>query len=508
MFFSPWLTLRQAREALRAGQPDEAQRLLLPYAAQGYRKAQRLVREVARAYLDRAERNLRADQVDAAWTELLAAEALNTGEPRALPLRGTLTSYGLNGVSTSLETGHPLHALRLIGVLRGRGVRDAQLQQWEDVARSWVLAAEQANRGDFGPAKANLAAATAGLAPPRDAGVVRQRLDLNAREERFARSMPHLMAAAANEDWRQVVEAADAILTVAPEHREVRTLRANAWQALEPASRVSRAAAAGEPAASFAPAFALGAVGGGIGIAARPTWHRETAAYVGPRIVAAKPGSGEFAVLPGAPLPAQFLLWVDGVGGYLVCLGERVSLGQATADALPDVPIFAPIAGLHAELVRDEQGGYLIESARETTVNGTPTTRSVLRPGDRVTLGTCCQLVFHRPAAVSNTGRLELASGHRLPWAVNEVLLMDQTLILGTGEQAHVRLPDDRDPDAPDAPPYRVILHRSKDGLALKCPGKFRVDNRPATDRADLPLPASVQTDRFTFTLEPIGPRL
>ncbi len=498
MFFSPWLTLRQAREALQAGQPDEAQRLLLPYAAQGYRKAQRLIREVARAYLDRAERNLRADQVDAAWAELLAAEALNTGEPRALPLRGTLTRHGLNGVSTSLEVGQPLQALRLLGVLRDRAVRDPQLNQWEDVARSWVLGAEQANRGDFGAAKVNLAAAAAGLTPPRDAAVAQQRLDLDTREERFARSMPHLMAAAAHEDWRQVVEAADAILLVAPDHREVRTLRANAWQELEPSSRVYR----GEP-------VALLAVAGGIGLAARSSWRRETGAYVGPRIVVPRPGSsGEFAVPPGAPLPAQFLLWVDGVGGYLVCLGDRVTLGQATADAPPDVPLFAPIAGLHAEIVRDAQGGYLIESARETTVNGGPATRCALRPGDRITLGASCQLVFHRPAATSNTARLELASGHRLPWAVNEVLLMDQTLILGTGEQVHVRLPDDRDPDAPDAPPYRVLLHRTQGGLAVKCPGKFRVESRPETDRAPLPLPASVQTDRVTFTLEPIGPRL
>ena len=494
MFFSPWLTLRQAREALQAGQPDEAQRLVLPFAVQGYRKAQRLVREVARAYLDRAERNLRADQVDAAWSELLAAEALNTGEPRALALRGTLTRYGLNGVVTSLEVGQPLQALRLVGVLRERAVRDPQLNAWEDVARGWVLAAEQANRGDFGAAKSNLAAAAAGLTPPRDAAVAQQRLDLAGREERFARAMPHLMAAAAHEDWRQVVEAADAVLLVAPEHREVRALRANAWQSLEPSSRNRQVAP-----------VALLAVAGGIGLAARSSWRRETGAYVGPRIVAPKPGSGEFAVLPGTPLPSQFLLWVDGVGGYLVCLGDRVTLGQATADAPPDVPLFAPIAGLHAEILRDGQGGYLIDSARDTTVNGSPATRTPLRPGDRITLGASCQLVFHRPAATSNTARLELASGHRLPWAVNEVLLMDQTLILGTGEQVHVRLPDDRDETAP---PYRVIVHRTADGLAVKCPGKFRVESRPETDRAALPLPASVQTDRVTFTLEPIGPRL
>ena len=499
MFFSPWLTFRQAREALREGQPDEAQRLLMPYAAQGYRKAQRLVRQVAWAYLDRAERNLAAGLTDAAWTELLAAEALNTGEPRALPLRGELAGRGMAGVSAALRAGQPVPALRLVGVLRSRGVRDPRLTEVEDAARGWVAAAGQADRGDFAAARAGLAAAADALGADDGAAARQQCADLGPREEWYARRLPHLMAAAAHDEWRQVAEAADAVLAVAPEHKEVRTLRAKAWQALEPHARTRRALSPSQ-------AGQL-AVAGGIGAAAAQA--RDTDVYVGPRVSTPRPGSsGEFRLPPGAPLPPQFLLWVDGVGGYLVCLADRVAVGQATADTPPDIPLFAPIAGLHAELVRDAQGGYLIESARPTFVNGVPAARAVLRPNDRVTLGTCCQLLFHRPSPTSNTARLDLASGHRLPWAVNGILLMDQTLILGTGEQTHVRLPDHPADDESDAPPFRVILHRSQAGLALKCPGKFKVENRPAAGRADLPLPASIQTERFTFTLEPIGPRM
>ena len=38
---------------------------------------------------------------------------------------------------------------------------------------------------------------------------------------------------------------------------------------------------------------------------------------------------------------ARFLLWIDGVGGYLVCLANEVVLGQAT----PNNPIAVPIQG-------------------------------------------------------------------------------------------------------------------------------------------------------------------
>jgi hypothetical protein len=200
-----------------------------------------------------------------------------------------------------------------------------------------------------------------------------------------------------------------------------------------------------------------------------------------------------------APLPKRFLLWVDGVGGYLVCLSPRVTFGQAVGDGPVDVPLFAELSRLHAEVFRDE-GGYVLESTREVLINGTAAPRSVLKPGDRLTLGPTCQLVFHQPVAISPSARLELASGHRLPLAVDGVLLMAETLILGTGSQVHVQLPGDG--------PGNVVLYRNKDGLGVRCPGDFRVDGRPCLNRADLPLPSVVTSEHFTFAVEPVGPRL
>src|SRR5947209_19808385 len=95
MPFTHWLTLRQAKEALRNGRPDDAHRLLDPLLADGHRKAWRLTREVAVAYSARGERLMRADTPELAWKELLAAEALNTGDPKVAELRQALTRIGL-----------------------------------------------------------------------------------------------------------------------------------------------------------------------------------------------------------------------------------------------------------------------------------------------------------------------------------------------------------------------------------------------------------------------------
>jgi hypothetical protein len=200
-------------------------------------------------------------------------------------------------------------------------------------------------------------------------------------------------------------------------------------------------------------------------------------------------------------------LWVDGVAGFLVCTGSRVTFGQAVLEGGPvDVPLFADVSRIHAELSRDGEG-FLIEAGKGATgahrsllVNGKDMTRSVLTAGDRITLGGACQFLFHRPVPVSGTARLELTSGHRLVHAVEGVLLMANEVILGPAAGSHVVVPGVAD---------RILLYRSKEGLGVRVPGgKVLVNDRPHAERAALPLPATVEADGVTFAVEPVGPRV
>ena len=69
--------------------------LVAPLAAEGYRKAVRMMLDVAKGYAARGERHLRADNPEAAWADLLLAESLNPTDPIALRLRGVLAKFGL-----------------------------------------------------------------------------------------------------------------------------------------------------------------------------------------------------------------------------------------------------------------------------------------------------------------------------------------------------------------------------------------------------------------------------
>jgi hypothetical protein len=502
---SPWLTFRQAREAVATGRPDEAHRLIEPLLAEGYRKAYRLARDVVKAYCTRGRRFLDTDNPDAAWLDLLSAEALNTGEKCVGELRLTLTRFGLVQARGALEAGRPLAAIEAVARLRDHGVRNPDLARAEEAAQDWLLAAELADKGEFLRAQAELERLRPRLPCPPD-GLDRYRAEVEERHEQFRAAVGRLYDAADGRRWREALAAADQVLAVAPEHRDAQVLRTKAWQAAHPETGVyvaqleeSGRGGEGERERRGEPQWARKTEGIRVG-----TVGDRGTSSVQPLLASPSPTlphpSSPSPPLSSGPLPKRFFLWVDGAGQFLVCTGSRVTFGQAATDGPIDIPVFADVSRLHAEISRDGEG-YVLESAKGVLVNGVEVSRAVLSPGDRVTLGSTCQFLFRRPVSVSSTARLELSSGQRFLHPVDAVLLMGQELILGPrGAQVHVEVPD---------VPGPISLYRSGDGLEVRFKGsKFRVGEQLHTDRAALPLPTYVSTDTFGFAIEPVGPRV
>jgi hypothetical protein len=313
----------------------------------------------------------------------------------------------------------------------------------DEVVKAWLTARGQADAGDFGLAldAVDRAGRLLGVASP---ALEVFRAELASRRQAFARLVERLHEAAAAGQWRVVTDLAEQVLTIAPEHIQARQARARAWKAIEPPT---------------------------IGM----------------------PRHSEAADLPKELAP-RYLLWIDGIGGFLLCLGQRLVLGQAGPEGRADIPLVADVARLHATLTRDAEG-TMIEALRDLRVNGRPVTRALLRPNDRLTLGATCQLQFRQPVPVSPTIRLDVTSGHRLPLALNGVLLMSETLLLGPGPQAHIVVPHLQKP---------VILFRNKDGLGLRHAGSLMVDGQPHTERSVLRPNAVVAGDEVSFALEPV----
>lgn len=444
-----WLTLRQAQEALRNGRLEEAQRLLGEPAAQGHKRLWELTRETARAFVERGEKQLGQENPEGAWRDILHAEQLGGGETRGGKLRQELTRRGLADARAQLHAGEPGLALELLARLRERSVQHPEIPTLEEAARNWQQACEHANRGEFRPAVELIERVRRQLPDAADP-LYRLSHDLEQRQRSFAGLVAQLHEAVNQAHWREVVELSERVLAAAPNHSEARNARARAWKAIEPVT---------------------------LPIRERPAKEE-----------------------PREPeLPSRFLLWIDGVGGYLVCLSSRVTLGQAITEAAVDVPLLADVSRLHALITRDPEGGYLLETSRLVTVNHKAVQKALLRSGDRITLGTACQLQFQQPSAVSTSARLDLTSGHRLPLAVDAVLLMADTLLLGPSSQMHVTVPELKQP---------VVFYRQKDRVGVRCAGSLTIDGQRCAERGLLGPNSIVQGDDFTFAIEPVGTRM
>jgi hypothetical protein len=442
-----WLTIRQAREALQNGRLEEAQRLLGHHTAQGHQRTWELSRQLARAFVERGIRSLRQDDPDAAWHDLLRAEQINQADPAAERLRQALVRLGLVQVRGLLQAGEPDKAGEAIALMRVRSARHPDLQWLDESAKGWGLARDLALRGEFSEALRTLDRVRQLLAG--NSLLEQFRTEVEKQHQRFPALLLQLHGAVERQCWREVVEVAEEVLRAAPQHSEARRARGLAWKAVQPA-----------------------------------TVHTQPGPSPAPN------GAGESA--------QRFLLWVDGVGGYLVCLGPRITLGQATPDASVEVPLFADVSRLHATLTRDAEG-YFLEAVRTVQVNGRAVERTILHGNERITLGNCCQLRFHLPSPLSTTARLELVSGHRLPVAVDAVLLMADTLLLGEGPNAHVQVPGLKEP---------VVLFRHRDGLGVRHDGSLVVNGDRCHERGLLPPAATVAAEDVSFALEPVGPRL
>ncbi|MBN2021505.1 MAG: FHA domain-containing protein [Pirellulales bacterium] len=189
----------------------------------------------------------------------------------------------------------------------------------------------------------------------------------------------------------------------------------------------------------------------------------------------------------------RFLLWIDAVGGFWVCLGDAVVLGQPVPAAAADVPILGDLSSRHARIVRDGEG-YVIEALRDVRVDGKRVTGAAgLRDGNVIQLGEGVRLRFRRPHALSATARLDFVSRHRTQPSADAIILMADAFVLGPKPQSHVVCRKWRD---------ELILYRQEDRLFFRAPGTFEIDGKEHRDRGPITRNSRIAGDRFALCLE------
>ncbi len=191
----------------------------------------------------------------------------------------------------------------------------------------------------------------------------------------------------------------------------------------------------------------------------------------------------------------RFLLWVDAVGGFLVCRGKEIVLGQPSTEGHADVPILADVSRRHA-VIRRDAGGYTIEPVHTVSIDGRRVTGiALLGDGNEIELGSGVRLRFRRPHALSTTACLEFVSHHKTDPPVDAVLLMAESCVLGPNRHSHIYCGHWQ---------HDVILHGQSDSLRCHTLGTFQVDGHAYDAQAPVTYDSQIEGDDFSLRLEAI----
>ena len=151
-------------------------------------------------------------------------------------------------------------------------------------------------------------------------------------------------------------------------------------------------------------------------------------------------------------------MWVDSVGAFLLCFGPQIRIGgpcRSVAERA-EISLLSNLSRCHARIVRSGEV-WLLEPLGPTSIDGRPVVKNgVLQDGNQLRLGESVEVRFRQPSVLSGSARLDFESGHQTESAVDGVILLAETCVMGSGSDAHIAAPPGSD---------RVLLIRRLSGL-------------------------------------------
>ena len=199
--------------------------------------------------------------------------------------------------------------------------------------------------------------------------------------------------------------------------------------------------------------------------------------------------SSEVDTVAGNEHPQRALLWVDAVGGFLVCLDDAIVLGQPSPGDAIAVPILADLSRRHA-VIRRDAGAYVLEPLQRPRVDGREITGPfVLADNQLIQLGDSVRLRFTKPHALSATARLDVESHHKTQPTADAVLLMADSCVLGPNRHCHVRCRNWQ---------QDVVVYRQNDQVFCRADEPL-IDRRRGTQRQQIEIQSGAAGRRRRF---------
>jgi hypothetical protein len=216
------------------------------------------------------------------------------------------------------------------------------------------------------------------------------------------------------------------------------------------------------------------------------------------------------ASAPTEPTTQRLVAWVDGVGAFLLCLGDTATLGGLSGRS--DIRLAADLAPRHATIVRSGER-YVVEAtepalvAREGRAVGvSPASRASgrvvqgrtdLNDGEELLLyregSSGVRLRFRQPNVLTATAALAVASDHRTEPRYDGIVLLADACVLGPRRDAHIVCRGWEE---------TLLLFRRDGQLWCKSPVPLAIDGTPAGGSAPVEAGSHVTGDGISFRLE------
>jgi FHA domain len=190
----------------------------------------------------------------------------------------------------------------------------------------------------------------------------------------------------------------------------------------------------------------------------------------------------------------RYILWIDGVGSWHVCVGDTIAIGgPALNHAESDISLLANISRRHATLQRHGED-WFIHANHPTVVSGrTVHEQTFLRTGDEIRLGDRVRLGFRIPSPLATTAVVDFESDHRPAQSVNGIILMTDNCLLGPRRDYHIFCPDW---------PELLVLFNRDDRLCCRSNIPMKLNQTPVRDVAELEHGSVVSGEEFRFRVE------
>ncbi len=485
MFPSWRLRLREARVAAQSGRYDDASRVLSDESLREFLPAKRLARDVAEKMVERARDRFALGDTSAGWQDLQVADRLGGQVEAVTKTRHDYADGILADARKYLAAGEPVSALSRLEKLQKRGLTDEHIRACTQIAQLMQESTKQAAHGHFTEAAATIQHAQAfvrleanptgimnDVATYLDSEVTR----LESKVADCQRLTSEMHAALTTENWSTVLSAADALLAIAPQHSAAVQARRRAWKAV--GMDVTRMYTGRLPHSPV------------------PLAVNKTPVRLGRRSTRPTSRSSEVDTVAGTEKPERALLWVDAVGGFLVCLDDTIAIGQPSPGESVAVPILADLSRRHA-VIRRDAGAYILEPQQRTRVDGREiTVPTVLADNQLIQLGDNVRIRFNKPHALSATARLTLESHHKTQPSADAILLMADSCVLGPNRHCHVRCRNWR---------RDVVVYRQNEQLFCRADEPLSVDGVQATGRNEIQPGARVEGEDFSFAWESLA---